>query len=469
MGVRGVTYSFLAVSLLYALVVLAMLLFERRRTRRFGVDGITIFTAILLIQCCVPGIVMYAALPFVDPTAPTGNPVFDRIFQATDLTSALLVLCITVWFVVFFYVGCAVGRLALERSQAWTSRIPRFHLGVMDRRLLVLLVGGLAVTLWSFYLMGDTLLARYTNLILLRADFEGVERNALNSNAFALTQAWSWLTVVALFAIGERRGRDLSWVACLAFLMVFALLGVSRRALFLPILLAYLTLVLHRGAWRVRWIVAAAIPVLLLVAFGKEILAALAWGGSVESLTGSYPLASVALRGMADMGITIVESLGTLKFIHVDLRFGIDHVLSIAQRFPEGMLGLDFHFPERIVRTSTAAFADSNTQDIPPGLFGQMWLDFGILGPVLWGLMFGLQMSVVTYAFERTARTWQAAAVFVLLIFIVALPLNSGSFDFTFSVDIFMVLLGLMWCVRVRRQQHPDVAAHAAIGGGAAS
>ena len=461
------TYGFLSASLAYAVFGLAVLLFERQRTRRSGVDAITIFIAILFIQCCIPGIVMYAALPFVDPTAPTGNPVFDKIFQAADLTSALLVLCMTVWFVVFFYVGCAVGRLALERSRALASRIQSFRLTVMDRRLLVLLVGGLAVTLWSFYLMGDTLLARYANLILLRADYEGVERNVLNSNAFGLTQAWSWLTVIALFAIAERRGRGGLWLACLALLIIFALLGVSRRALFLPILLAYLTVVLHGGTWRGRWIFAACVPVLLLVAFGKEILGVVAWGGSVESVTGRYPLASVALRATSDMGITIVESLGTLKFIHMDLRFGVDHMLSIAQRFPEGMLGLDFHFPERMVRISTAAFADSNAQDIPPGLLGQMWLDFGILGPVVWGLMFGLQMSVVTYFFERTERTRESAAVFVLLVFIVALPLNSGSFDFTFSIDIFMVLLGILWCVHLGRRQRSEVAARAPIGEGA--
>jgi hypothetical protein len=453
-----VTYGYLFVSLLYAVFGLAVFLFERRRTGRSGVDAITIFVVVFFLQCCVPGIVIYATLPFVDAAAPTGNDVFDRIFQATDLTTALLVLSMTVWFAVFFYVGCAVGRLALER--AVTSRVPVFRLSVMDRRLLVLLVGGLALTVWSFYLMGDSLVARYTNLILLRADFEGVERNALNSNAFALTQSWSWLAFVALFAIRERRGRGALWLACLAFIMIFAVLGVSRRALFLPILLGYLTLVLYGGHWRFRWVLAGCIPLLLLVAFGKEIFAAVAWGGSVERVAGNYQSwASGLLRAMADMGITIVESLGTLKFLHMDLRYGTDHILSIAQRFPEGMLGLDLHFPERIVRISTAAFTDPNAQDIPPGLFGQMWLDFGVLGPLVWGLIFGLQMSVVQYFFERTERTRQSAAVFVLLTFVIALPLNSGSFDFTFSVDIFAVLLGLMWCVRLRRRPDRGAAA----------
>ena len=104
-----------------------------------------------------------------------------------------------------------------------------------------------------------------------------------------------------------------------------------------------------------------------------------------------------------------------------------------------------------------AAFADVGSQDIPPGLLGQMWLDFGVAGPVIWGLVFGLQMSVIQFFFERTRRTRQSAAVFMLLVFVVALPLNSGSFDFTFSVDIITLAAVLLWCVRFRRQQLPQI------------
>ncbi len=432
---------------------LAVFLFERRRTHGSGVDAITIFVVLVFLQCCLPGIVIYATLPFVDPIEPTGNEVFDRIFQATDLTTALLVLSLTIWFAVFFYVGCAVGRLALGRRAAQTSLLPSRRLSVLEGRLLLLLLAGLGVTLLSFYLMGDSLVGRYTNLILFRAGFEGIERNTLNANALALTQSWSWLSVVALFAIRERRGRGALWLGCLVLVVIFAVLGVSRRALFLPVLLGYLTLVLHDRNWRTGWLLAGSVPLLLIVAFGKEVSATVARGAPLESVGGMYPsFASTLLRPVADMGITVVESLGTFKFLHLDLRYGIDHVLSIAQRFPKGTLGMDLPFPERIVRISTAAFADANTQDIPPGLLGQMWLDFRVLGPVVWGLAFGLQLSVVTYLFDRVQRSIQSTAVCVLLVFLVALPLNSGSFDFSFSWDVFAVLIGLAWCVRVRRR-----------------
>jgi hypothetical protein len=119
------------------------------------------------------------------------------------------------------------------------------------------------------------------------------------------------------------------------------------------------------------------------------------------------------------------------------------------------MLGWDFNFPERIVRISTEAFADPYAQDIPPGLFGQMWLDFRVLGPAVWGVMFGLQVALVQVLFEKTQKTLQSCAVFVLIIFVVALPIGTGSFDFTFSVDIIALALSLAMCVRFQRAGNP--------------
>jgi hypothetical protein len=442
-------YAFVAVA--YVVFGAVVWLFEARRISRTGPDTITIFIVLCLLQTCLAGIAIYAALPIVDPSEPTGTGIFDRIFQASDVTTALLVLCLTVWFVAFFYVGCALGRLALGRPPRAENCGGGFDLSVRLGRLLLVLAVGASVASLSFYLMGDSIVSRYTNLILFRSGVPEIERTPLNSNAFALTQTWGWLSVLALLSARERVGRGWVWLLCLGLTAGFALLGVSRRALFLPMLLVYLTIVLHSGRWRIRWIVAAAVPIVLLLLFGKEALSALAFGGTVETVWGTYQsVASAMLRAASDLGITIVESIGTLSLVHSDLRFGVDHVLSIMQRFPEGMLGLDFDFPERMVRLSTAAFADTSAQDVPPGLMGAMWLDFGVAGPFVWGLAFGLQMSVVQYVFGRTRKSLQAATVFVLLVFVVALPLNTGSFDFTFSVDILMLVAVIWWCVRLR-------------------
>jgi hypothetical protein len=199
-------------------------------------------------------------------------------------------------------------------------------------------------------------------------------------------------------------------------------------------------------------LVTVSIIALPLVAFGKEILAAISYGGDAEVVANTYEsLTRAVLRTSSDIGITVTESLGTLSMIDMPPRFGIDHLISVAQRFPDGALGLDFDFPERIVRISTAIFANDWAADIPPGLMGQMWLDFRVLGPLVWGLLLGAQVGVLQFLYERTTRNLQSTAVFFVLTFIVALPLNSGSFDFTFSIDIFVIIAVLFFCTRIRR------------------
>ena len=446
------TSLFLFVALGYIALAFAVTQFERRRLGGRGIDVVTVFMVLMLLQCCIPGIGIYTFLPFVDRANPTGIDVFDRIYQALDPTVAFTVLALTFWFVLFIYIGIAVGQLALRNE-----RLRRFHspltLTVSTKRILALLAFGLFLTLLSFMQLGDSLPQRYTNLILLRAGAPQIERTALNANAFALTQTWGWLAVLAIFVAFENKGRGWAWIAAIALAVIFALLGVSRRALFLPLIFSYLTVSLYNARFRLRWVLIAALPLIFWVAFGKELLASMAFGVEVETVTSNYQSwASAFLRAASDTGLTIVESVGTFLFLPLDLRFGVDHMLSLAQRFPEGVLGWDFDFPERIVRVSTTVFADADAQDIPPGIIGQMWLDFGILGPVIWGLIFGLQLSALEFLFERVGKSLQSAGVFVLLAFLVALPINTGSFDFSFSVDIIALVMSLLLCVRIRRE-----------------
>jgi hypothetical protein len=65
--------------------------------------------------------------------------------------------------------------------------------------------------------------------------------------------------------------------------------------------------------------------------------------------------------------------------------------------------------------------------------------------------LFGLQLSVIQWLLENIRCTRQSAAVLVVLVFIVALPVNTGSFDFTFSVDIVAISAALLLCLVVRR------------------
>ncbi len=429
----------------YAVLTGAIGLFEAKRIRVAGADVTTIFIALFVLQCCLPGIVIYCCLPFLDQHAPTGIQAFDRIYFATDLPTALLVLGLVAWTVVLFYAFSALNEVLLRRLIPPLPHRSYFILSGFPARLLFLLTIGFLLTIISFYMLGDTLVDRYANLILVRSASDKVQPNLVNTYGFVLTQTWAWLSIPALFVIFERRGRDLSWFLCLLFTVVFALLSVDRRAIFIPILLAYLTFVLFDGRWRLRLVTAAAIPILVWVAFGKEFLASIAYGGDVGAVVGRYDtLTSALLRTSSEVGITLVESSGSISLLDLDPRLGIDHLLSIVRRIPVGWFGGDLDVPKRIVRLSTEEFGMPGDADLPPGIFGQMWLDFRVFGPIIWAFILSLQVSLIQRVFALTIPTRQATAAFVLITFVVALPLNTGSYDFTFSVDILVLILG-MW------------------------
>lgn len=441
----------LLVALAYAMFAIVLYRFEVHRMRRSGPDAITAFIVLFALQCCLSGVLLYTMLPFVDPASITDVPAFDRILLQADLTTAFLVLCMSIWFVIFFYVGTELTRMVLPPPAAVRPGAGSHSLRLLPIPLLLVLAFGLLLTVYSFLQLGDDMLTRYAQLILFRGQEGEIERNALNANALALTQTWSWLTVAAIFCVFAERPWRLLLPAALVLLLIFALLGVSRRALFIPVLMLYLMGVLHARRWWLGRVVIVALPLLLILAFGKNALAAIGATGTIETTVGYESAASALLRAASDLGITIVESLGTLQFLEVPPRFGVDHLISMVQIFPEKMLGLELEFPERIVRISTEAFDGPDAQDIPPGLMGQMWLDFRAFGPMVWGLLFGCQMGLMQRLFERVRRTRHAVAVAVLVVFVIALPLNSGSFDFTFSVDIVALALVLLLCVRVQR------------------
>jgi hypothetical protein len=446
---------YLLVSLGYACLTMAVGVFEARRMRANGPDAVSAFIVLFLVQCCVPGIVIYACLPLVDASHPTDVGAFDRIFASTDLSAALLVLGLTAWFVLFFYAFTALNGRLLRRFLRTPASSSLLVLSGSIPLLLVVLTFGLALSLASFYVLGSSLTERFANLILFRAGAEKIEGSLLNAYGFALTQTWAWLSVPALFVIFERRGRRLAWFLCLGFLAVFVLLGVSRRALFIPAILIYLTLVLYDHRWRPKWLLAAAIPLLMWIAFGKELIGIVAFGGTLSDVTERYETISASfLRAASEIGITVVESLGSISLLDLPPRFGVDHLLSVLRQIPTSHSWLG-DLPARMVRLSTEAFATPYDEDIPPGLLGQMWMDFRVLGPIVWAFMLSLQMSIVQHVFAQTVRTRQAVALLMLVTFVVALPLNTGTYDFTFSIDVYVLILCILLTFRFTRVRVP--------------
>jgi hypothetical protein len=75
----------------------------------------------------------------------------------------------------------------------------------------------------------------------------------------------------------------------------------------------------------------------------------------------------------------------------------------------------------------------------------------------VWGLILSVQMSIVQRIFARTIRTRQATALFVLVTFVIALPLNTGSYDFTFSVDINALALCLLLTFKLQGVRLPSI------------
>ncbi|MCC6244303.1 MAG: hypothetical protein IT353_15790 [Gemmatimonadaceae bacterium] len=436
----------------YAIGVAIILVVEARRTRETGPDPISLFMFVFLLQCGVPAIGLYGALPFADRFALTGNTAFDGILRSTSFATSQLVFLLAAWFVVCFYLGASLAT-TLGRSAASRASAPR-RIELRLRPLFALLLLGLGITLASFVSLGDSWSARYANLILFRAGFAGLERTAFNANAFSLTQAWSWLSVMCLLALASHK-RRWAWWMMLAMAFTFALLGGSRRALFIPLVLWYLATVMHTRQWRVGRMVVAAIPAFLWLAYGKAILAAIAFGGSADSVASEFSSGASALaRASAEAGITVVESMGTITSLDLPPRLGVDHALSAIRRLPDGMIGQELDLPERIVRISTTALVGPDALDMPPGLMGQMWLDFRAVGAVLWGLAFGALMGVLSRVAARYERSRTSAAVFALATFLVALPLNSGSLDFNLTVDTILMMLVL--AAAVRRLPAPD-------------
>lgn len=444
----------------YALLTGVICAIEAKRIQRSGPDVLSLFMGLFLLQCCLPGIVIFGCLPFTGFDEPTDNPVFDRVFANMDFSSALLVLEMTAWFAVLMYLFMGLGAVVMRRVAPAPPASKWIVLRGSSSRLLIVLSFGLILTLVAFWSMGDTMLDRYSSLIGFRAYSDDVDRSTLVNFAFLLTQAWLWLSIVALFVLLERRHRGLAWYFCVVCALIFVVLSVSRRAVFIPILLVYFTLVLFDGRWRAKFVLAASIPILLCVAFGKEALSAVAFGGSVDDVLGHYQtVAAVYLRAASEMGITLVESIGTINLLHMPPRFGVDHVLSIMRGSPLGWflhwLGQDRWMPTRIVRLSTEALATSADQDVPPGLIGQMWLDFQLVGPIVWAFGFAVQLCIVQWVFSWAIRTREAIAVIVLVTFVIALPLNTGSYDFSFGDDMVALALCLIFTFRVARVSLP--------------
>ena len=350
------------------------------------------------------------------------------------------------------------GWVCRHKGNNRVARPARLRLVVRPRLHIFLVVVGLLSGLYLLHSLGSSVIDGYKLLIQFRNLDEAIERNFVNANLFSLTQTFLFLALLGPFV--SRKGDKVSshWPVWLLVIVALALLCVSRRSMVIAGLICLFALLLAKQKVKFRYWLGLACIGLAAVFIGKNILHYLSEdSGALVRPERSIP--DDILYVSSDVGITVTESLGTVALVDMPLRFGVDHAYSIMRRFPTGILGWENPvLPERIVRVTTSIFVGPKEADIPPGLFGQMWLDFQFAGPFIYGLYWGIGLGVLEHIRKRFILDLQSSSIFALVLFVYCLPLNTGSLDFTFSVDIIVLAFLLLGVVKIVRPKHRAVA-----------
>jgi len=425
---------------------------EKARIIKSGPDLLTFFILMLVIQMVLPGMFLTAVAGLFSGEINIGVPFMDKVLNEIGFYEIALVFILLFLFVLSLYAFWFLVNQKINLQKNYTTKI---KITVSFWRWLVVMIMGL-IGMWILLKELDG----YNNVVFFRSDETGTRKGFVASNLFSLTTTFMMLSVVGMIMFWKKK-ISVKFLFSLGCFSVFALMTASRRAFMIGFLLIFFTLAL----WRMKIDInkSAIIAVLLfipIVIYGKSVLWLLAHNLDITieaiSLSSENILLSGSTLFMANIGISTIESWATLLYLDIPLRFGIDHVLSIARRIPDGIMGLDITFPERMVRISTQAFVGSDRQDVPPGLIGQMWLDFGLFGPIIWGMFFCLIIALLQTLYNRVEKDCAGVSLFVLLIYTVSLPINSGTFDFVFSVNVFFLMMFIIFMIKIKKRRVYD-------------
>ncbi len=441
------SYGFLIAAAIVAVSSLGIFVIEAARSRFRAFDTFSVFLVIYLLQVLAPSGVIFLILAFRGiEGVQVGNPFFDRVYNAASASDALIMGAFSTIFLALAFI---VFRAMCGASMA-RIRPAKLTLRIAPWRLRGLVAIGIALDLvLVFSLSSDgSIIDGYRNLIRFRTLAPEIERTALTANLFALTQTFLLLGFLGLFLPSRGRFRGLRFLFWCGVVILLGLACASRRSILIPPILFLFACLLAGRVARV-WHVALLGAIGGVVIFGgKQALSHI--GGQTSTFI--VPVRSPAenmLYLASDIGISSVESLGTIALAEMPPRVGVDHALSIARRVPEGALGFEDPFPARIVRYTTEIFVDADAADVPPGFIGMMWLDFRWFGPAIYGVACGLLLGLL----ERVRRLFvidlQASAIFAVILFVALLPINTGSLDYSFSVDIIAltILLPSVICI----------------------
>lgn len=438
-------------------LVLALCVFKIEHKRK--PDVLSLFLFVFFLQIVLPGICIALIFIVEGHNLNLGNAFLDKTYQQLTDTVAATVAMLSVLFVTFLYVG--YSKLVCKPIRL--QKIKFHQLVILRERLLFFVVFGLFSMIYLISAMpGANLGEKYFSLVLFRAQHESVfedTRNFITSNLFSLTQTFAIASVCTLLYLKDKYVRipKTKFFFAISIMLFFAVFAVSRRIIFIQIFIIYFSIVLMTGKWFFKFILLPLPVAIVWLGYGKELL----WqipqflsGSTNEIYIDDQNFLNLLLGSLSSLGISLNSSWATLIFMSDSpIRFGIDHFLTVLRFLPLGSFGIDEYelYGPRIVRVSTEAFVDSGALDIPPGLIGQMWIDFRFLGPIIWGLAFGFILRLTNFLFNKLIKTWVSCGFFSVLSFVIALPINSGSLDFNFSVDMFFLLIFISWMSKLKK------------------
>lgn len=430
----------------YILLGLFIWRIESVRIRKYGPDLFTLCIFILAIQIVFPGLFLTAVIGLNYDDFDTGVPFFNKVLTEVGLYESLLTLLLLVLFLLSLYITWFFIHSKINLHKSY---VPKIRIIVSRWRWFFVMIIGL---LGSLVLLKE--LGGYNNLVLFRTDWASPSRNFVTANLFSLTTTYMILSVLGVM-IFWRKKLNVTFMLSVMLVIVFSLMTVSRRAFGIAVLLVLFTLILGRKKIYITKIsIFIALMFIPIIIFGKRILWLFAHNSDITGSavsSGQTDLFSGLILFVCNIGISTIESWATLLYLDIPMRLGIDHLLSIARRIPEGVLGLNIDFPERMVRISTTAFVGSHMQDVPPGFIGQMWLDFRLLGPLFWGMLFSIVISFLQIVYNRVGKDLATITLFVVLLYIICLPINNGTLDFVFSIDVFILILFIAFIIKIKR------------------
>jgi len=401
--------------------------------------AVGVFFVLILIG--LPALIQQATVAWALPTTEGPRQFLGETFRNLSANTALTVALS--W--VLFCGSLFAGYYSLEAfGCGWRKGTYRIDLRKQKTLMVFCAIAVLILYLWAG--LGQSFWERYEYLKFART-FARPEMSAFQASVFSLMVAAQLLAAIVAFGVPFKVNRHIK-VALWCFIFVLALLLASRRALILPLVLTYLAAALYARRLYLPLLAAVGLAASFVLLFGKEIIG----GFDAGFIAGQIKDAPEAMfRLAADLGVGHVASLATVQQIDLPMRFGVDHLWSVARKLPDGMLGIDLGLPERIVRLTTARFAGATEDDIPPGLLGQAWLDFRWAGGVVYGFVFGLALGGAERLVQLIIRSRWQVMLCVVVAFLLSMPLQTGSLDYLLGIETFFLVVMLGICFRLKK------------------